>query len=121
MAEENEKIEASDGLEGDEGLPLCPRCLTAYDPMQHYCVKCGEGVGVFTPYIPFVNISYNYSIFGRMWQGLWFGKDVGIGTRLFYGFLIVWFVPIMLIGLPFVWLGRSREKRAGVDGGGSGS
>ena len=63
--------------------PLCLQCLAPSDPLQHYCEECGEAVGLFTPYIPFVNIRFNYSVFGRLWKTLWYDPSARWGTRLF--------------------------------------
>ena len=87
--------------ESEKDCPLCPRCLTPFDPLQHYCENCGEAVGQLTPYIPFVNVRFNYSIFDRMWKAIWFDKDTPFIKRLFYLLLIITCVPIMLVGVPF--------------------
>jgi hypothetical protein len=90
--------------------PLCPRCLQPIDPFDHYCKHCGEASGRLTPYIPFVNIHYNYSIFGRLWQKTWQEKETGLIARFFYLFMIVVMVPLMLLGLPFAFLGKRRKE-----------
>ncbi len=36
-----------------------PGGLVSVDPLRYYC-KCGEPVGQFTPYIPSVNIRFNF-------------------------------------------------------------
>ena len=96
-----------------EGCPLCPRCLTPFDPLQHYCDKCGEAVGQLTPYIPYVNIRFSCSIFGQMWKAIWFDKRAPFIKRLFYLLLIITFAPIMLVGLPFA-LWRKIRSRSSV-------
>ncbi len=52
----------------DENDPgICVNCATPIkDKRQHYCPKCGNVTGQFTRYIPFVNIQFNYSIFGTI-------------------------------------------------------
>ncbi len=95
-----------------DSVPICLRCLTPYEPLQHYCDKCGEAVGTLTPYIPFVNIRFNYSIFGTMWRRMWHVEGVPIAWKILYAFLILLMVPIMLIGLPFVIWARVKQRRA---------
>lgn len=57
-----------EGVKIDEDdLGICVNCATPIkDIKQHYCPKCGEVTGVYTRYIPFVNIPFNYSIFGTI-------------------------------------------------------
>jgi len=102
------------GSDGAAERPLCPRCLTPFELEQHYCHKCGDAVGHFTPYIPFVNIRFNYGIFGRMWHKLWRDREAGFLIKGVCAVLIVVLAPVMLVGLPFViWerACRSRLKR----------
>jgi hypothetical protein len=91
--------------------PLCPGCLEPIDPLNYYCPKCGHASGQLTPYIPFVNIRFNYSIFGRLWHKLWYEKT-SLPMKIISAAMIVVFVPIMLIGLPFVlWEKFSSRKK----------
>ena len=110
---------AEDGQEGPVGAtPLCPKCLAPIEPGNYYCPHCDEATGRFTPYIPFVNIRYNYSIFGRLWRKVWYEK-ASLPMKAFSLFLIVFCVPIMLVGLPFVlWdklKGASCKEKRAVD------
>ncbi len=65
-------------------------------------------MGRYTPYMPYVNIRFNVSIFGSMWKRLW-RKDVSIPKKAFYIFMLVvlylgvWPVlaPVLLIRL--IW------------------
>ena len=93
-----------------KATPVCLRCLTPVNPLQNYCHNCGETVGQLAPYIPFVNIPYNYSIFGIMWKKIWNDKQTSLLKKGFYFLLIVLFVPIMLVGIPFVLGERFRRK-----------
>ena len=110
-------VELNPESEGEPEQPLCSRCLTPYDPLQHYCEECGEAVGLFTPYIPFVNIRFNYSIFGRLWQTLWYDPSAGWVTRLGYFLLIVLIVPVMFLALPFVIIAKRRNRDTQSDAG----
>ena len=101
---------SQNGLDGKvEGTPLCPKCLSPIEPANYYCPHCGEATGQLTPYIPFVNIRFNYSIFSRLWRKVWYERT-GLLMKAFSLFLIIWCVPIMLIGLPFVL----RDKLKGA-------
>jgi hypothetical protein len=83
--------------------PLCLRCLRPVDPRAYYCPHCGEATGQLTPYIPFVNIPWEVRIWGQAWRQMW-SRDVSIPGRLFRLLMIVWNVPIMLLGLiPRLW------------------
>ena len=84
-------------------IPLCIKCLRPVDPLNYYCPHCGEATGQLTPYIPFVNILWQTGIWGRMWRQLW-SRDISSAGRLFRLFMIIFFVPAMLIGLiPRLW------------------
>jgi hypothetical protein len=84
---------------GDE-TPVCLRCFQPVDPLAHYCSHCGEATGRFTHYIPFVNIPWQTRIWGRVWRQIWSG-DISLPGRIFRLFMIVWNVPVLLIGLLF--------------------
>ena len=105
----------TDELNIDAGTPVCLRCLTPYEPLQHYCDKCGTAVGQFTPYIPFVSIPFSVSLFERLWQRIWDSDSVHISKKVFYWALIVWWAPIMLLGIPFMlWDRRPPSKKPAV-------
>ena len=82
------------------GTPVCMRCFMPVNPFENYCPNCGEATGTFTHYLPFVNIRWQASVWGRAWRQIW-SRDVSIPGRLFRLFMIVWNVPILLIGLLF--------------------
>jgi len=89
--------------------PVCLKCLHPVLPGAHYCEKCGEAVGQLTPYIPFVNIRFNYSIFGTMWKRIWRKKDTKWTEKLLYGLLILLFVPWLIMCLPFELLRKTKD------------
>jgi len=98
---EIEKHSESGGQQKE--IPLCIKCLRPVDPLNYYCPHCGEATGQLTPYIPFVNIPWQAGIWGRMWRQLW-SRDISLAGRLFRLFMIMFFVPVMLIGLiPKLW------------------
>lgn len=81
--------------------------MSLVEPVQYYCLKCGQASNRLTPCIPFVNIRYNYSIFGKLWRKVWYER-VSLVMRLFGLIMIIVFVPIILIGMPFVLLEKIR-------------
>jgi hypothetical protein len=83
-----------------EGTPVCIRCFRPVDPLAHYCPHCGEATGQLTPYIPFVSIPWETRIWGQMWRQIW-SRDVSLAGRAFRLLMVLWNVPIMLIGLFF--------------------
>ena len=100
----------------NQATPVCLKCLEPIDPLTHYCSNCGEATGNLTPYIPFVNIPYNYSIFGRMWNKFWYDKEVSIASKGLYFFLIIFLAPIMIVGLPFVLWNKYKKSDSGSSG-----
>lgn len=98
---EAENIEESGITEDEgEGVPVCISCFEPVSPLHHYCPHCGEACGQFTQYIPFVNLRWRASVWGRIWRQVW-SRDVSIPGRLFRFIMIVLWAPIMLIGLFF--------------------
>ncbi len=83
--------------------PLCLHCLKPVDPLDHTCTACGGAIGQFTPNLPFENIHWQAQIWGKMWRQLW-SPNLGVIAKLFRLVIIVWFVPLLLIGLvPVCW------------------
>jgi len=90
--------------ETSEG-PACTKCLAPVaDDSQHYCPECGSAIGEFTPYVPFVNIRFNCSLFATLWHKL---KDpeVPIAHKFIPAVVLLLFAPL-LAGVPylFYWL-----------------
>ncbi len=80
--------------------PLCLRCMRPVDPSVYYCPHCGEATGQLTPYIPFVSIAWQTRIWGQMWRQVW-SRETSIPGSLLRLLLIVYYVPVLLIGLFF--------------------
>lgn len=95
----------------DQEVPVCLKCFTPYQPLQHYCQKCGDTVGQLSPYIPFINIPFNMSIFATMWRRIWFEKGVRLTSKVSYSVMIILFAGVMLIGLPFAVIAKLRSKK----------
>jgi hypothetical protein len=91
-----------------EGTAVCVRCFRPIDSLAHYCPHCGEATGQLTHYLPFVNIPWQTRVWGQVWRQIW-SRDVSLPGRAFRLFMVVWNVPIMLIGL-FFKSGQKPEK-----------
>ncbi len=101
MAENHQDIAESKETSGLPEVPVCLRCFTPFDPLQHFCRHCGETVGQLTPYIPYLNIPFKVSIFSIMWKRVWFDKQTRLLTKIFFLFMIFYFAAVMYLGLPF--------------------
>ena len=86
--------------EDTEEVPVCIRCFRPVDPVAHYCPHCGAATGTFTHYLPCVNIPWQASVWGQTWRQMR-SPDISWAGRLFRLFMIVWNVPVMLIGVLF--------------------
>lgn len=93
-----------------EGVPVCVGCFRPVDPLAHYCPHCGAATGQFTHYLPFINIRWQASVWGQAWRQVR-SRDVSLLGRVFRLIMIVWNVPIMLIGL-FFRPGREGEEES---------
>ena len=91
--------------------PLCPQCLTPFEPLQHYCANCGGTVGDYTRYMPFVNIPFQVEFFGKVWKLFWNGnisffKKIGI-----FPILISLWGSLFWVGVPFeIWKKYKKRK-----------
>jgi hypothetical protein len=89
-----------------EDVPLCTRCLAPHSQYDYYCPKCGAAVGQFTAYIPFVDIPFYANFYARLWERVWYERDVAIHNRVASLLFILWLAPVMLAGVPFALLKR---------------
>jgi hypothetical protein len=99
MAEKTPQQSERPNEEGAE-TPVCIGCFRPVDPLAHYCPNCGAATGQFTHYLPFVNLRWQASVWGQAWRQMQ-STDVSLPGRLFRLFMIVWNVPVMLIGVLF--------------------
>ncbi len=114
----------TDDLSVDDAVPLCPNCLRPCDPHQYYCEKCGsnQAINPLATYLPWINLRFNYAGgFGNLWRQTWQRKNVPLFVKLFSVFLMILFVPIMLIvGAPFLLTATikdpARRKNATIAG-----
>jgi hypothetical protein len=106
----------------DDALPLCPKCLKPCQPLAYYCDKCGsnDAINPLTPYIPFLNIRFNYDIFCTMWRKIWYEKNTPAVRKLFYLFMFIplgarggLYAPIVLlmVGLPVFLIYKIPQKQ----------
>lgn len=110
----SENIEERDVVEEEgDGTPICISCMKPIDPLYYYYPHCGEACGQLTQYLPFLNLRWIASVWGRMWRQIW-SRDVSIPGRLFRFIMIIWNVPIMLIGLLFMG-NKKTEKQQQVE------
>jgi hypothetical protein len=83
-----------------EGTPVCIKCFQPVNPLANYCANCGGATGNFTHYLPFTNIRWQASVWGQAWRQIG-SRDISMPGRLFRLFMVLWYAPIMLIGLLF--------------------
>ena len=95
--EPGQECRTTAGRNNRDAVPVCLKCLTPHSALKHYCENCGETVGQLTPYVPYLNIPYNYSIFGRMWKRAFVEQGVPIASRVLYVFMLL---VLMLIYVP---------------------
>ncbi|UCC96955.1 MAG: hypothetical protein JSW66_14055 [Phycisphaerales bacterium] len=101
-----DQIEDEQVKDTGDGTPVCLRCFRPVDPIAHYCPHCGEATGQFTHYLPFESIPWLTRVWGQVWRQIW-SRDVSLSGRAFRLFMVVWNVPVMLIGLLF----RPRKEK----------
>ena len=111
-----DQIEHEEPDKSGDGTPVCLRCFQPVNPLAHYCPHCGEATGRFTHYIPFVNIPWQTRIWGQVWRQIW-SRDVSLGGRAFRLFMVVWNVPVMLIGLLFKFRQEPEQEQHQNDAG----
>ena len=112
---ESEIKKNSENNHQEEETPLCLNCLRPVNPLYHYCPHCGRAVGQLTPIMPYESIRWQVDIWGRMWRQLW-SRDISFAGKLFRLFMIIWNVPIMLVGLiPELWQ-KAKAKTSQQDG-----
>jgi len=104
LSEDFEVISRADDEFVPKGAwPVCPNCFQSCNPLHNYCENCGsnEAINPIAPYLPFVNIRFNYGGFVAMWRGIR-RRDVPRLRKWVYMFMIIIFAPVVLvIGLPF--------------------
>jgi len=79
---------------------ICLKCGTGVKTGQYYCPKCNNATGKYVPYLPFVNIPFNYSMHQTLWQKLK-SKDVNFLYKAIAILFIILTAPIMIVGFFF--------------------
>ncbi len=95
----------------DGAWPVCPNCFAPCNPLTNYCDNCGsnDAINPLAPYLPFVNIRFNYGGFVKMWRGMR-RRDVSGPRKCLYLFMLIIFAPVVLvIGLPFFLTGKIKN------------
>jgi len=103
--EEFDEAELEDDFIPADAQPVCPKCFEPCNRLQYYCDKCssGDAINPLTPYMPFMNIRFNYDIFLTMWRKTWYDKYISMGKRLFYLLMITMLAPLLLVvGIPLL-------------------
>jgi hypothetical protein len=98
----------------DDALPLCPKCLKPCQPLAYYCDNCGsnDAINPLTPYIPFLNIRFNYDIFCTMWRKIWYEKNTPAVGKFFYLLMFIVYAPIVLmVGLLLFLIYKIPQKQ----------
>lgn len=85
------------GVWTGEGTPLCTLCGRPYLLGQYYCQHCGEAVGNLTPYVPYVNIPFNYRPFAEIWRRLTRPEGRSFFVLVLYLLFLLLVVPQMVI------------------------
>jgi Ca2+/Na+ antiporter len=75
---------------------ICLNCGAEVNDGQYYCPKCNNATGKYVPYLPFVNIPFNYSMHQNLWSKLK-SKDVSLIYKMIAILFIVFTAPIMII------------------------
>jgi hypothetical protein len=98
----------------NEPVLLCTRCARPIPHGEYYCPHCGEGAAQMTPYIPFVNIRFNYRPFGDLWKTAKGETDAGPWRQFLTALLLFAMVPLLLLATPFVFVEWIRNRRRSV-------
>ena len=93
-----------------QDVRLCTRCANPVEPLDHYCPICGECSGCYTSYIPWVNIEFEYKVWGELWKRFWYDPAVEFRTKIGYAVLLAFSAPLMFVGLPFVLIDRVTTR-----------
>ncbi len=95
-----EEVGTADWVFDDDATPVCSHCFETVSPLDHYCQHCGEAVGQWTPYIPWVLIPYWARFFERLCLRLRFLRDGSMPRRLAYLALVGFFAFVMIFVVP---------------------
>ncbi len=74
---------------------ICLKCGSEVKGGQYYCPKCNNATGKYVPYLPFVNIQFNYSMHQNLWRKLK-SQDVSFIYKAIIILFIILTAPIMI-------------------------
>jgi hypothetical protein len=113
MTEPDERETGPPAEYDPEGTPCCTGCGRPYVKGQYYCQHCGTAVGNITPYVPYVNIPFNFGPFVDVWKVIKGEREVSVGKYVGHLLLAAAMFPlILLVGVPFViarWIAGDRN------------
>ena len=92
----------------DAGTPLCTRCIEPVGPLDYYCRKCGQVVGQYTTYLPYINIPFEADCLAAAWRRVW-RRDGNVGIRLLCLIAVVLLAPVLFLMLPLILCDRLRR------------
>ncbi|MHC4958546.1 MAG: hypothetical protein ACYTGN_09225 [Planctomycetota bacterium] len=99
----------------EQDVPLCTRCLRPVRKSDHYC-ECGEAVGQFTTYLPFVDIPFQADFLGGIWRWTWRPGRNWIARALSIVSLGLIAAPLIVFGLPYLlWVKLRGPRRSSRD------
>ncbi len=75
---------------------VCLRCCAEVKAGQYYCSKCNNATGKYVPYLPFINIPFNYSMHWTLWSKLK-SKDHSLVYKAVAVLFIACTAPLMII------------------------
>ena len=90
--------------------PVCPRCFQPFEATVDYCEGCGQAVGRYTEYLPFVNIRWQLAGYDRLWRRIW-PWELGRVGRIVGVLIALSLAPFLLLAMPFL----ARREPPGDD------
>ena len=92
----------------DREVPLCSRCLEPVRPRDYYCERCGQAVGQYTTYLPYIDIPFQVDFLATLWRRLW-SRDTGPLARIGFFLMVLFLTPILFLALPFILWDKRRR------------
>jgi hypothetical protein len=92
-------------------VPLCTRCLRPVSKADYYCPHCGEAVGQFTTYLPFIDIPFQADFLGGIWRWTWRPGRNWLVRAVSIALLALIAAPLLLIGFPYLLWVKLRGPR----------
>ena len=93
-------------------VPLCTRCLQPVRKSDYYCKQCGQAVGQYTVYLPFIGIPFDVDFLAGIWRWTWRPERNLFVRVLTLVLLLPWALSLVVVGLPFLLVAWWRRRRA---------